>query len=474
MRAYKWVCCVSIVFSCFIISCEKDNVHSELAIDASNFSFDGAGGEETLNIESNSDWSVEIVSGNYGNGSIYFDASRSYNQCDWLSVYPTKGNGNGSVKVKVTESDAMSIRDAVVIVRTTDGKVTKNLYVGQAGILGDEHTLEVWPQTGHVFSGKAKAVDSLFVISNLVYTINGPDWLEIKINDEDWKPLSETGSRNTGKGWAFIYLRTRSANEDMDTRKGVLTIKEDVYLNKTEEIPVQQIGKYTVHADRLVATSDGFACNWIFGCGVTDFYVRVFEGAPQSSDLKWLKIKKWDKFSASDDLVVSWGGLQADTYYKIVTAGIDSNDNHGSSATGTGYFTGINENQPLAEIQNIKRESNGWYWETTMNEYAVGYYQLVYNGTDLDNMPNAYIKWIISNNKSDYEEYSDNMLWNYPTNENFHIATLARDDEKSSDIISRFSSANSSLKASSKEVRAKGLKSSIIKRNVKILIKQMK
>lgn len=447
-------------FTCIILfgismleSCEKDSVNSILTVDIKEFEFGEEGGTGKFNIYCNTKWSIDILGGDDSGVAVNLSNRINYNNCDWITVSPMSGDGDSEINfiVKADGTDDVAPRDLKLIVHTNDGRSTQNVIISQDGTWFDTKTnaLEVFSIYDRYYDGeKGESVDSLGVLSNLSWIVNGPDWLEAAIGKGSWKPLSESGFDHIGSGFNWIQIRPISTNDDDEDRTGEIRITSE-FTNQSYTIPVTQLGKFHVAAVETYTISNGVACTWKYGSKVDCFYLQLFNGKPSSSELSWSKISKWEKYEAKKDLLLAWDNLSEETYYQIIPFGVDNEGNHSKTLTGFGITTLSSKNQPVASISNISRNSEGWQWNVSLNNNGNCYYQWIYPGDDISGFPDSYVAWCIHHNinKAILKKNTNRFeSWSLSGSGPIHIATLAGNyDEISrettlSGVISRVSS----------------------------------
>ena len=424
---------IVLFFISFIFcACEKESKNSLLSVSLNELSFDKEGGVREFYIECNTTWSVEIYCDDF--------TKTGFNDCEWLSLDKNSGSGNDCVKVKVSPTDNYIVREAILVVHTDDGRVTLNVKLRQNGIYFEGNALEVLAKDRIIFDGKSHSTDTIYVMSNILWTIKGPDWLEVSINHRDWINLKGNWGQCEGPG--IIVIRTTKDNVDKEDKTGVVVISDDSGELETTEIDVMQPGCLKVLVNDYVAVADGFACNWKYGCDVTSFYVYAFEEKLDINKFNWSDITKWNNFSADKDLVVSWGNLKENIRYEICPIGIGKNSEHAFSFTTSGIRTKTSIKQPLASIENVDLKKNGWEWNTIMNEYATSYYQLVVKDSYFHDKYNSLVAWYIMKylKENRISEEKESKKWNLQSWDDIHIATWAGNSEVLSGIISRCSS----------------------------------
>lgn len=169
----------------------------KLALNPESMTFSAQGGEENLNVSSNTDWTVS-------------------KDVDWITLDSDKGNGDLSLKVIVNENQGQTARTGVITVTTADGKANGTVSVQQdgAGVVFSIDTQEVNASaTGEDFTVK--------VTYNIGYKITSqPDWVK------------QTNKTTTGNTDTFTFKT--EANTSSSAREGVIVFCND----KNECVPV--------------------------------------------------------------------------------------------------------------------------------------------------------------------------------------------------------------------------------------------
>lgn len=88
---------------------DSSSSSSFIVVDKTTIVFDNKGGDETININANVDWTANTDK-------------------TWLTITPKSGSNNGAITVTATENDGEERKSAITI---TDGAITKTVYVTQ-------------------------------------------------------------------------------------------------------------------------------------------------------------------------------------------------------------------------------------------------------------------------------------------------------------------------------------------------------
>ena len=169
---------------CLPCSVKQAGAEVYLTVAPESMEFDPKGGNVSVTVTTNDKWTVSA------------DAS-------WCTVSPASGEGEGTIKVTVSEYGGQGRRNAAVTVKTGSGR-SKTVAVEQYGIVPFAVTpmsVDI-PEEGGTFDVK--------VTSSYGYHISGmSDWItEMSVNDK-------------------VHTFRVAANPGFDTRKGVVTFCDD-------------------------------------------------------------------------------------------------------------------------------------------------------------------------------------------------------------------------------------------------------
>lgn len=169
----------------------------ELAIKPESMTFTAQGGEESLTVSSNTDWTVS-------------------KDADWITLNSDEGRGNSSLKVIVKENQELTERTGTITVTTADGKVKGTVSVKQDAA---DVVFSIDPQ--EVSVSAAGEDFSVKVTSNIGYEITyQPDWVK------------QTNKTNSGNTDTFTFKV--EANSSSSAREGAIVFCND----KNECVPV--------------------------------------------------------------------------------------------------------------------------------------------------------------------------------------------------------------------------------------------
>ena len=187
-----------------LFSCDKTQQVTELSVNEKAANFEAAGGDKSITVTSNADWTVSCPA-------------------DWVTVTPKAGSGNGSIKISVTANEAFDVRSTDITV--TAGDKTQTIKVSQLSLspslLIDPASAEVPAEGGEV---------ALNITSNAPWTLTipeGVDWISAD-------PMEGTGS-------ATVKV-TVLQNVEREGRTAKITVKETVNGSSQELTVTQELG----------------------------------------------------------------------------------------------------------------------------------------------------------------------------------------------------------------------------------------
>lgn len=385
------------LIACLAQGCSSSDEEQEsyLIVNETELEFEFGGGSKSFSIESNAAWTI-----------VPSD--------DWISVTPSRGNGNQQVMVSVADQlNPVQVKGTLTI-RTDDGVKVVNLSIQLNGVFANypnenEKVLRTTNISNFLFfAGKAHEEDSLVVASNIIWEIKGPEWIEAW-DGERWRPLSKEVGAVYGMGAKTVPIRTAARYDGEDLQSGEISLSERITGNCTYKILAYQTGKYGVLPNKVVALSDGIGMNWKFGDGVKKVYFYVTDKTINYSLLTSSDVKsEWR--TAIPGSGVAWSGLKENTTYTIAMTSEESLN------TGVPKFflysakTPSATNQPLALADNIFLIDNMWYANITMNEYVNSYVVLAdkedgYWVTFSNPLIALYIETLILNNPNYFTQW---------------------------------------------------------------------
>lgn len=200
-----------LIFSlCF--SCDrKEKNEPFLKVSEKVVSFSHALSQKNLKIETNQNW----------NFTVSVDSKR------WLVAVK---NGNDALNVKVLKNDAITEREASIVVKS--GELTETIKVIQLGTGGS-----IVPSSESLDAGKYGEDIPLTITANVEYDITFPDWVTKKSEDAQ-EEVKEQGVK------VYNYVLTIAENSENTTRRGTIKIVSRGTPPIQKEIQIIQKGEY--------------------------------------------------------------------------------------------------------------------------------------------------------------------------------------------------------------------------------------
>lgn len=169
------------VLTVVLFACKDENYVTQVGVDSSKIHFLNEGGTKTLNVSSNTVWTIE--SGE-----------------SWVQLSERQVSGSAPVQITVAPNDGLEVRRAIVIVRSSVDNTEARVVIEQGNSAVDLKQLDFTYQEA---------------TRELAINIAG-DWTLEK--DADWFTLSRT----SGEGEAAIDV-TVAANSSATPRTGTIT-----------------------------------------------------------------------------------------------------------------------------------------------------------------------------------------------------------------------------------------------------------
>lgn len=195
------------LMSAILVSCTKPEIHEEkgyLNVYYEDIVFPSKGGEEYFDIESNTNWTIS-------------------NSSDWLTIEPTKGNGNASITLTATASDVYDDRNTVITVKAEDKTETFTVTQKYAeALLVTKNKFDI-PQEGGDFT--------IEIQSNISY--------EIQIDSDSQSWISEVPKSKA----LTTYTHTFSVANNPNTTKRNGSIEFIGSNGKAETVNIYQAQK---------------------------------------------------------------------------------------------------------------------------------------------------------------------------------------------------------------------------------------
>ena len=200
------------IMSAVLVSCAKSEINQEgnnpeesyLNVYYGDIVFPSKGGEDYIEIESNTDWAIS-------------------DNADWLTIEPTEGNGNSSITLTATASDVYDDRNTVITVKAGDKTETFTVTQKYAeALLVTKNKFDI-PQEGGDFT--------IEIQSNISY--------EIQIDSDSQSWISEAPQSKA----LTTYTHTFSVESNPNTTKRDGSIEIIGSNGKTETVNIYQAQK---------------------------------------------------------------------------------------------------------------------------------------------------------------------------------------------------------------------------------------
>lgn len=348
-------CAVMILFS----SC-KDN-DATLSVSTTQLEFDYSGGEQTVTIGSDDDWSI-------------------YGLPDWLVASRLSGVNTQEVTLTAARNTTGLDREQMLSIRSNNSSNIQTIKVKQyANSVGQVFSVD--NTSMKYFSGTTSVKeDSIVLNSSVRWRITGPSWLTMNFNGDISRM---TGEIREGSG--TIYLRCSASYSGEETRKDVITLQTE-YGDETIRIPVEQMGLYDVKCVNMHVLSDGLWFNYKYGQNTEYITTGYYEGVVSPEEKSGIV---WGN-QLGKNATVSIYNLSPNTYYTIMMRAMPSETLVYKKVNAELVRTPSEENQPRAEICDvIQNVDGGWNFRIAMNEYAKGYYRVTFTNTNADKIAYA-------------------------------------------------------------------------------------
>ena len=381
MNTTKYLAMLTLVM--LLCACPDPVTETEtlLTVNKAELEFPFEGGEQSLTIESNSNWTIVSPE-------------------TFITTNPSQGSGTQEVKVTVTKRQNVQDETFTLVVRSDDGTKTVNVKITIKGGLFTERRLTV-TNLGNImeFNGQRHAEDSIIIATTVDWEIKGPEWIEAW-DGARWRPLSQTTGNISGKAsekqlW-IVKLRTTSANDDEDNRTGEMTISEQL----TGELPstyrIEQAGKHAVLMRFGVALYNSICCDFVCGNDVQAFYYYVSDKMPPTSEIfDDTNVKNNWNLAYPDYFIAKWA-LKENTKHYLVTRAVTKSGTLSNWCFPNSFYTASSLNQPQAPIEKIYQTNGGWHVKIGMNDLAAGYSALYYEESNLlYGRPDVMIAWFL-------------------------------------------------------------------------------
>lgn len=374
-----------------LLSCEDKADPNTIAVDVENLEFPAEGGTKTFQVVSTTDWDV------------------IKQERDYITLSQEHGSGNQTVSVTMSPNTLVVARQKLIAVRAANG-VTKNVWVSQLGKSGSEDLFMMLPSHKYI-SGTAgsEMLAIAYCLSPRCYwnATGGADWLEVTKDGTHWESTAK-GISSYYKEGVDLKFRTVSNNEDQKDR----TASFKIYCGseKTYEFSVTQLGSSRASISSSAVLANSIAMDWIYGYGLTEFYVKVTTEDITLSSIQKSQLTErngWKKCLPTSDNLMTFSNLKEDTKYYVYNYAVSSN---GGARSRRSYTTGSSQNQPEAKMSVAKNQGGLWKWTTTKSDDTDGYHQWVTDDQRYFNYTDAELAWYINNHIGELDLYKDKVV----------------------------------------------------------------
>ena len=320
-----------------------------------------------------------------------------------------------------------------------------------------------------ILTAEENDAQELTIASTSPWTLTGgADWLHI--------------SATSGTGTSTIKLATKSLNNSSNGRSTTLTISSS---GLTCQVLVKQepgkVVNCTAEPSKVVALSNGIACNYKFGSQVS-FYISTLgkksEGDCLTNDEIYNELLTNGKRNTPNESYVSvWDGLEPLTEYNVYTIAFDKNGKPGDMVVKT-IKTKSDKDQAYILISLEGIDENNWHYSTTTNAYCIKYYHMAWSATNAEdayiNYPDAYLAWLLKDKNDSSKPLSlaqQGQTWHLERDKDdtyFHAFTWGLDaNNELSGIITR---ASATASTDDKEIKHFDMSKETSKKMVDITI----
>ena len=361
---YNMKCRINLVLFLLIVlicSCE-DNVESTLICDVNQLEFSYTGGEKTIKIESNADWSI-------------------YEVPDWLTVSIYSGINSQDVTFTVEPNMTGLDRQGEISIRSNDSKKICTLSILQFAS-SEGRILQIDNSDTKYFNGNTsfEFEDSIMINSSIRWTIKGPSWLNARFGTT---PTEMNGEFREGSG--VLYLRANVQYVGDESLKDTKYIQSEIG-DIVHKIPVVQMGAEEVKCFKVLALTNGMAFKVKTGSKVLSFTYNAFKGNKSVNEMAGEDYLSWPSSGLMlYNPIIYVSGLEPDTDYTLMMRTFIYNKINDKTFCSCTFHTPSSASQPRAIVQNLKRQqyaygnAYSWNFDVKMNDVAKGYYCLTLN-----------------------------------------------------------------------------------------------
>lgn len=387
-----------------------------LTVDNSALEFPISGGSVEFNINSDARWNIVNVP-------------------DWVSISSQRGENNSQIVVTATTNEGNVLRRDSLLIQTGDGGKRVFVNLIQDGFSKGNALFNVPDVSKRWMNGDVETTygsDSIYVESNVPWTIKGPLWLRAEFNG---KPVSMLGTSSLmGSGTLRIHPHGNIYTDE--DREGEVIILSN-YSDETYSIPVAQLGAGRLEPINPLIMAHGMATKFKYGLDIENVQYKFFEGNATDEEVTCEEANNWKwHYGFKENSLFTTFKRNPNTQYEMCLR--SSKDGYYNTVLNRIQFTTLTDvDQPEVEISNLRYYLGRWYWTAIKNQYASGFYMIIFFGSydENDELYWAYeARNLIQN--VECEIYSDGA-YNFKTTDNILIVAWALgNDQTLSNVIS--------------------------------------
>lgn len=422
MKKQLLLSAVCMVLLTVCLSCEKSSKDSFLAVENTELKFSSNGSSQTLRVTSDGDWSI-------------MDAP------DWLEFSSTRGVNSQDVTVTARPNLTGVRREGAFVVRTNNGSQQQVVRVIQSGE-GNVDKFNVPDVSKRWLNGDIMTTggkDSVYIDANIPWTVEGPDWLQAYFEYKNFPINGQVEKQKSG----YLVIMSRQSNDTDDDREGVLRISSPKS-QKVFEVPVAQLGMGHLQPRDLLVMAHGFATSFKYGKGIERIRFKIFEGQAAESEVTTNEANKsWNSGDFASGTWVSYSYAKPNTQYELCVWTIS--DGHYDHLNRFTITTSTENNQPLAEFQNVRYNSGTLQYDIVKNSLANGFYALTITPTS-SRYDYSDVRWayFIRANLDSYKFRTENMIGISTSSENKLLTWAVGADGQFSTVLTSYKYATNS------------------------------
>ena len=212
---------LAILAGAILFSCEKTQP-TELSVSPIAVNFEAASADKEVSVTCNEAWTAST-------------------SADWVTISPTSGKGNGSIKVSVKANEAFTDRNAEVIVKAGDKTVT--VKVGQLSLapslMVDLEKIDA-PAEGGEFE--------LNITSNTDWTVSVPS--------NDWVTVDKASGKGSDKVKVTVKPTTLFEARSLELKVAAMNLSQTITVNQVALVPSLEVNPESISIAAAGGTSE--------------------------------------------------------------------------------------------------------------------------------------------------------------------------------------------------------------------------